>query len=112
MHELSIAVNVVDTVVDYAKSNNAKIVHYIELDIGTLSGVVVEALDFAMTEAVKGSICENAEVKINEISAVAICNSCNNQFDVDDLYSVCPKCDSFDNRLIKGKELNLKKILV
>lgn len=112
MHELSIAVNVVDTVVDYAKKNDASKVHFIELDIGQLSGVVIDALEFAMTEAVKDSMCENAEVKINEISAVAKCNNCSHEFNVDDIYAVCPKCNTFDNQLIQGNELNLKKILV
>lgn len=112
MHELSIATGVIDTVEEYAAKEKAVSVSYIELDIGELSGVVIEALDFAMTEAVKNTICSKAEVKINNIKAKAKCKKCDNVFNISDIYCVCEKCNNFDNEIIQGKELNLKKILV
>ena len=112
MHELSIATSVIDTVEEYASKENAIIVNYIELDIGELSGVVIEALNFAMTEVVKNTICSNADIKINSIKAKAKCMKCGHVFEISDIYSVCEKCNNFDNEIIQGKELNLKKILV
>ena len=51
MHELSIAMSIVDIAADYAARDNAKCVTEIEIEVGTLAGVVIDALDFAMEAA-------------------------------------------------------------
>jgi hydrogenase nickel incorporation protein HypA/HybF len=112
MHELSIAMSIVDIVEDYAKKAKANKVKQLDLEIGTQSGVVDEALKFAMDEAFKGNVLEGAEVKIHKVQAEAKCDACGHVFPVDELFSPCPKCSQIRNELVKGKELNVKKIIV
>ncbi len=110
MHELSIAVNIVDLVTDEVKKSGGKFVTEIELEIGSMSGIILEALEFAMEEAVKNSPLEKAKVRYHELQAEAKCSKCENIFEVDDFFAVCPKCGSFETDISKGKDLKIIKI--
>ena len=112
MHELSITLNILNIVEENARDLNAKTVHEIEVDIGELSGVDNDALQFAMQCTVKSELLEHAKLVINKIPAKARCKTCNHKFDVSDLYSECPKCYSFDHDLYQGKELKIRSIKI
>lgn len=110
MHEFSIAVNIVEMIEENAAKENVKKVEKFELDIGTLSGVIIDALEFALDEAVKNTICEMAERKINEIKAKARCNDCGEIYNLVDYFVPCPECGGYRNEVITGKEIRLKSI--
>ncbi len=110
MHELSIAVNIVELVEEAARSQQAENVSKVVLEIGTLSGIEFDALTFAMTEAVKGSLLQKAEIVYDIIQAVGVCEECCHEFPTDDYFTVCPVCNSMHTSFIKGKELKIKSI--
>ncbi len=112
MHELSLALNIVEIATEEMKKVDDGKILSIELEVGTLSGVVIDALEFALEVTVKGTILEGARVDIHQIDARAICNQCQQIFTVTDLFTPCPQCHSFDNRLIQGDELRLKSLLI
>ncbi|GAB4291754.1 MAG: hydrogenase maturation nickel metallochaperone HypA [Marinilabiliales bacterium] len=112
MHELSIALNIIEIVQEEAKKNNANTISEITLEIGTLSGVVEEALEFALEEAVKNTILENSSIKLIKKQAKAKCEKCGNVFETNDYYSVCPNCSHPYTDIIDGKELCIKKITI
>lgn len=112
MHELSIVMNIVEIVEDNLKQNNANKVTEIELEIGTLSGVVMEAMEFALEEGAKNTVIGKSKKKIISIPGKARCNNCTKEFDVDDLFTPCPECGSFDSTIIQGEELRVKSIVV
>ena len=109
---MSIAMNILEIVDVEVKKAKASVVRELELDIGQLSGVVIEALEFALTEAVKNSVLEKARIIINEVPATVKCNDCQHEFAVEDLYTPCPSCHSFDTEIIKGGELRVRSLLV
>lgn len=111
MHELSIAMSIVEIAEENINQANLSKVTEIELDVGELSGVVFDALEFAMVEAVKDTVLQNAVRKINRIPGKARCNECGFEFELEDIYTPCPKCASFDNEIIKGKELKVKSLI-
>ncbi len=111
MHELSIALNIVEIAEENAKQSNVNLITEIELVVGELSGVVYEALEFAMEEAVKNTILEKAKRTIIRISGKAKCTSCSHEFDVKDIYTACPKCKSFINEIIQGNELRVESLI-
>ncbi len=53
MHELSIAMGIVDIAKNEAVKHQFSEIELIELEIGTLSGVEIESLNFAWPLAVK-----------------------------------------------------------
>ena len=112
MHELSITLNILNIVEENARDLNAKIVHEIEVDIGELSGVDIDALQFAMQCTVKSELLGDAKLVINKIAAKARCKTCYHEFDVSDFYSECPKCSSFDHDLYQGRELKIRSIKI
>ena len=64
MHELSIALGIVKIAEDETKKANAKKVTKIELEIGELSGVEIESLNFVWQSAIKDSVLEFCEKEI------------------------------------------------
>lgn len=112
MHEFSLAAQIVETVTDEAKQRGASGVLSLEIEIGTRSGVVREALDFALQEAIKNSVLENAEIKLTEVQAQAICKQCNHTFELHDFFGMCTRCQSMEYEMIAGKELKIKSFRI
>ncbi len=112
MHELSIVMNILDTVEENAAKHNASVVHEIEMDIGELAGVEFDALDFAISNAPKSGLLKNVEFKINKIKPIAQCNDCNHQFETSGYATPCPKCHSAKTNIIKGNELKIKSFKI
>ena len=112
MHEFSIAVNIVDIASKTAKDANTEKINEIEIDVGVLSGVIVEALEFALESAVKDTLLENTKITINEIKAKVKCNECSSEFKPDNYIEQCPECGSFNYEIIRGRELRVKSINV
>ena len=94
MHELSVAQNIIEIVTDTAEQQKAKHVSEVVLDIGAVSGIVPDNLEFAWEVSIKNTLLEGAVLKINFIEAKALCLNCHSEFKIDDLYSVCEHCGS------------------
>lgn len=101
---------IVDIAESEAKKADVTSFDVIELEIGMLSGIVMEALDFAWQSAIVDTVLEKAERKVNLIQAVAKCADCEHEFKSDTLYECCPKCGSYFTNLIKGNELKIKSL--
>lgn len=110
MHELSIAMSIVEIVEDQKEAPEGVPVSAIELDIGAMSGVVIEALQFALDEAIKSSILESATITINEIPGRLKCLSCSHEFEPEDFITPCPECGHLYSDVISGKEMKIRKI--
>lgn len=110
MHELSIAVAIVDIAAkETAKANKSK-VDWIELEIGTLAGIEVDSLNFVWPIAVKDTVLENATKKISLIDGEAKCKDCDSVFKLNHIYDACPTCKSYLKVILKGKELVVKTL--
>jgi hydrogenase nickel incorporation protein HypA/HybF len=112
MHELSIAINIIEIAEEEVHKANAKEVNEIEIEIGVLSGVIVEALEFALETAIKNTVLEQSIVRIIKISAKARCTNCGMEFEIDDYFSPCPKCKNLFSDIIDGNQLTIKKMIV
>ena len=112
MHEFSIAMNIIDIATEYAAREKAKVVHEVEIDVGVFSGVVIDALEFALESAVKGTLLENASWKINVIRGIARCHACHHEYETDELIKPCPRCNTTAPGIIRGRELRVKSLMV
>ena len=112
MHELSIVMSIVDIAQQQAYNANATVIDEIELDIGTMSGIEMDALEFAWSQGVKQTILEQANKKINRIEARAKCLDCNAEFPIQNYYDACPVCGEHFLDIIQGKELRVKSLVV
>ncbi len=112
MHEFSLAVNIVDIAEKHAREQGEKKIETLELEVGSLSGVVIEALETALDEAVKNTLLANAKIILHEIQACASCKECGDKFDLHDFFEICPRCQSMDYKILQGKELQVKSIKI
>ena len=112
MHELSIVMSIVEIAEQQAKEANATIIEEIEIDIGCLSTVEMNAFEFAWGQAVKGTVLETAVKKINRIRGKAQCSDCYISFLLEQLYDPCPQCGQHLLHITEGKELRVKSLVV
>ncbi len=112
MHELSIALSILDLVALEAIKQKAREVKEIELEVGSLAGVDISALTFSMKAAQRYSPFEKAQVNIVEVEPLSRCKICGQEFAPSHQFGVCPHCHSVETELLHGRELRLKSILV
>jgi len=104
MHELGICRNIVAIVGEAARGRP---VRRVTLEIGLLSGVVPDALQFAFEAAAHGTALEGATLLINAVPGRARCLDCGAEFALVALHSACP-CGSRRLTRLSGEELNIK----
>lgn len=107
---MSIVMGIIKIAEDEAKKAGIDQFKAIDLEIGTLSGIEFEALNFAWKVAVDETVLKNAEKRIHKIQAEAICGDCEHHFVIENIHDSCPKCGSFLKNIIKGKELRVKSL--
>jgi len=108
MHELSIALNVLDiaeqTMNEYSESDLVAI----HVRLGPMSGVVPEALESAFTIAREQTRYPEVELVIEETELVIDCPHCGNHqvaVSVNDLS--CRQCGAISGNIVGGRELEI-----
>ena len=109
MHELSIAQGVVDICQMHAEGRR---VLAVTLEIGALSGVVPEALEFCFEASTRGTLLEGARLDIDRVAATGLCRDCNRTLPIDAYFDPCPICGSSPLELLSGEELRVKDLEV
>ncbi|MDR3693882.1 hydrogenase maturation nickel metallochaperone HypA [Mucilaginibacter sp.] len=112
MHELSIVMGIIKIAEDHAKAADATVIDEIELDIGTMSGIDMDSMEFAWTQAIKGTMLNGTARKINSITAKAKCLDCDTEFEIKNYYDACPVCGEHLIDIVQGKELKVRSLLV
>ena len=112
MHEFSIAMNIVEIATEYAIREEARSVKEIEIEVGQLAGIVLDALEFSLESAVSGTILENARRTIISIPGLVRCKVCGHEYGSSDFFSECPQCGSGPPEIIRGRELRVKSLVV
>lgn len=110
MHELSIVMSIIDIASDEAAKARVSKFSEIELEIGMLSGIEMNAFDFAWNEAVKSTILDGVERIIRRPTGTANCMECDTHFELSTLYDQCPVCHSPFIHIMQGKELRVKSL--
>ena len=112
MHELSIAQSIVELAEEVAKKEKACSIQSIEIEIGALSGVVIQALEFAMDVTVKNTMLKNSKINFIKINGAALCNNCKKEFKTNTLLAFCPDCKKANFTIIEGKQLRIKSLTI
>ena len=111
MHELSIALNILDIVRETCQEENASSVVEVTLRIGDLSGVDTEALTTCLHIASRGSLMQHARISIIRQQGLGWCACCNSSFPMKDILAPCPVCLHSASEFLEGRELRLESIL-
>ncbi len=112
MHELGIAQDTLSLALDEARRQSATRVLAMRLRVGDLSGVVPEALQFALETIVEGTPATGARIEIDRVIPVCYCNECSREFEARDYSYECPDCGEISLDLRRGKEMDLVSLEV
>ena len=107
MHEFSIVQSLLDVTVAEAKRAGATRVLRLNCRIGSLRQVDDRLISEAFELLCRGTICEDAELRIEKTYLRARCSRCQQSFDVRDWNWHCPECGGEGSALGGGDELEL-----
>lgn len=110
MHELSIALGIVDIATNTCREAGATKVESITLEIGELAGIQMDSLLFVWPSAVANTVLQDAERIIEQPPGEAICLECSTTFPIKKQFDACPNCQSYFKEVIRGKELNVRSM--
>jgi hydrogenase nickel incorporation protein HypA/HybF len=107
MHELSIAMSIVDAAMDEAQRRDVQ-VSAVHLKLGALSGVVKDALLFSYEVACQDTPLQGTQLIVEEMPVIIFCAQCK---DTRKLESVqlfqCPECGTPTMDVRQGKEFEV-----
>ena len=105
MHELSIAMSIVDMALEEAERRNVTI-DAVHLALGPLSGVVADALLFSYEMACSGTLLESSRLVIREVPIEVYCPACKTPKILSSMQRFCcPACGTPTSDVIHGREL-------
>ena len=111
MHELGIVQHVIRTLDEVAAENNVRRIGSVTLEIGEVSGVVIEQLiDCWNYFREKDEYTKGAELYIETLPAVTYCTACEKTYETVAHGKICPHCGSAETYLLCGNEFNIKQI--
>lgn len=107
MHELSIAMGIVEAATDEARNRGVQVTA-VHLRLGTLSGVVKDALLFCYEIACQDTPLAGSQLIVEDVPVTIFCPQCK---EVRVLASVqsftCPECGAPTMDIQQGKELEV-----
>ena len=107
MHELSIAMNVVEAAREEAENRGGHVVS-VHLKLGALSGVVKEALLGCYEMASAGTPLEGSRLVIEEAAAIVYCPSCRERRRLSSIqWFRCAECGSPASEVLEGREVEV-----
>lgn len=111
MHELSIALSIVEGAEEEVQRQGGGRVCAVHLRLGPLSGVVREALLFSYELACEGTSLEGSSLIIEEIPIRVYCAACGAEGDpVSNQRLHCARCGASNCSVVSGAELELKAL--
>jgi hydrogenase nickel incorporation protein HypA/HybF len=112
MHELSIAMSIVDMALEESERRDVMI-DAVHLELGPLSGVVAEALLFSYEVACNGTRLEGSRLVIKDVPIEVYCPACKMQRILASMqWFCCPECGTPTSEVIRGRELAITALEV
>lgn len=109
MHEMSITEGIIEICQQHAAG---KKVISLDVEIGILSSVVPEAVEFCFEACSTGTLLEGAVLNIIRVPGVGRCMECSGEAAIDSLYAPCGSCGSYRLQIISGEEMRVREIEV
>lgn len=109
MHELAITQSIVEICESHAAGRQVSLVR---IEIGDLSGVVPDAVEFCFEACSRDTLLQGARLVIERIPARARCRTCAAQVAIRSYHDACAACGSYQLEILSGEELQVKQLEV
>jgi hydrogenase nickel incorporation protein HypA/HybF len=115
MHELPVAERILDAVLEHASGHDVSRIVVIHLRVGNLSDLEDEWLQRYFDYLSRGTLAEEARIKIERAPIVIRCDACSGEFEIERAgigTSECPDCGETRGELVSGREYFVKNMEV
>jgi hydrogenase nickel incorporation protein HypA/HybF len=113
MHELSIALEIIDIVANESQRYDPASVTAVHVRVGPLSGVVAQSLAAAYELAREGTKLENCQLVIEEAPLILHCRECGKDGENASIQLLrCSKCGSNNISIVGGRDLEVAAVEV
>jgi hydrogenase nickel incorporation protein HypA/HybF len=107
MHELSIAISIVELAEEEAERRGVQ-VNAVHLKLGALSGVVKDALLSCYEMACEGTALQGSRLLVEDVPVVLFCPRCRAQRPLSSMQLFCcSECGTPCSEIVQGKELEV-----
>ena len=107
MHELSIAMSIVELAEEEAVRRGAK-VNAVHLKLGALAGVVKSALQSSYEMACENTRLQGSQLIVEDVPVVVYCPSCCADRPLSSIqFFSCGECGAPTSQVVQGKELEV-----
>jgi len=107
MHELSIAMSIVDAALEEAQRRGVQ-VSAVHLRLGALSGVVKDALLFSYEMACQDTALAGSQLVVEDLPVIVYCPQCQKEQPLTTVQLfACPVCGTATMDVRQGKELEV-----
>ena len=110
MHELAITQQILNLALRHAQEANASRVTDLHLEVGALSTIVDDSVQFYWDTICQGTICEAATLHFQRTPARFLCQDCQYEYELSNELTPCPRCESIRVKILSGQEFQLTSI--
>jgi hydrogenase nickel incorporation protein HypA/HybF len=108
MHELSIAVSMIERILEEARNRGGLQVEAVHLKLGVFSGVDKDALAFSYEIACEDTPLAGSQLIIESVPLRIFCDICETECAPQSMQQMCcPHCNSPSQKIICGRELEV-----
>lgn len=112
MHELSVTKSILNICKEQASINSFKKIKKINICVGEITGLVPDCINYYFNIISKGTVAEDAVIKVDRINLRIKCLECKYEGKMDKNDYVCPNCKGINFNILNGNEFYLESIEV
>ena len=112
MHEFSIAEALLKDTLKVAEDYGGRPVEQVRVQMGRLRQIVPDILIFAFDVIAKDTLAQDAVLECKEVAPSVRCKNCGTTFEPEDIFWICPTCDTPGGEVLKGEELVLESVIL
>lgn len=109
MHEMSITQGIIDICEKYAGGRR---VLSVDVEIGELSSVVPDAVEFCFEACSQGALLEGVRINIVRIPSSGTCLDCGADTTLTALFDASQSCGGYQVKVVSGEEIRIREIEV
>ena len=109
MHEMSITQGIIELC---EKHSGGRRVLSVDVEIGELSSVVPDAIEFCFEACSQGTLLEGARINIIRIVGSGHCLDCDADTPLTALFGACQHCGGYQVTVVSGEEMRVREIEV
>ncbi len=110
MHEMALSESIVEIALEEALKQGARRVTRVFLDVGALSPVEPEALEFCFAAVASGTAAEGATLEIARVPGAGWCLDCEKSVPLAERFGACPQCGCWRVQMTAGDEMKIREM--